>query len=59
MPIDVIDEAAEVSPCIYCGHVVKARSVPPASDDAAWISIAEEHADGCEWVVTRAHRRDA
>ncbi len=49
-----MDESA----CIYCGHDVTDTSlIPPADDNEAWEELAEEHADDCEWVMTRAHRR--
>lgn len=49
--------------CIYCGSSrVRARGEkqPPAEhDDAAWEALAAEHAPtGCEWIDTRANRRD-
>ena len=41
--------------CIYCNAMVTPLAeVPMVNDD--WEAIAEEHAPGCEWVTTRAHR---
>jgi hypothetical protein len=45
--------------CIYCDQEIpleKATEVPSPSDDAAWERLAEDHAPGCEWIATRAHR---
>ncbi len=47
---------AQSQECAYCGQMVKTVEAPSAGDDEAWAAIAEEHADGCEWVETRAHR---
>lgn len=46
--------------CLYCtidlpGFAPDTR-VPDVDDDAAWVALAQEHLDGCEWVQTRAHR---
>lgn len=59
---EVDDEPVTVE-CIYCGSTnVRERrdKAPPAMwDDAAWEALAIEHNDaGCEWIETRAHRRD-
>ncbi len=45
--------------CVYCGYKPSDPCLvpPPANDDAAWEELAEEHADDCEWILTRAHRR--
>ena len=49
--------------CAYCMSNVTAPSedeqAPALTDDAAWTKIAKEHAETCEWVQTRAHRRAA
>jgi hypothetical protein len=45
--------------CLYCGVIVPNRGdgPPPAVDDtAAWRDLCEEHAEDCEWILTRAHR---
>jgi hypothetical protein len=43
--------------CAYCGALVlNGIEVPASDDDAAWAKLATEHAAGCEWIVTRAHR---
>jgi len=44
------------SRCIYCLAVTEETDVPGVDDDAAWAELAIQHADGCEWVITRAHR---
>lgn len=54
---------AETVECTYCSRDVPAagtdKAVPALDDDDAWDALAHHHARGCEWVVTRAHRRDA
>lgn len=43
--------------CVYCGYeVTNETEVPAVSDNAAWERLAQEHADECEWIQTRAHR---
>jgi hypothetical protein len=43
--------------CADCSAEMLPYSVvPSASDSAAWAKLAALHADGCEWVATRAHR---
>lgn len=42
--------------CVYCGSSTPEVPVPAVGDDAAWAALAAEHADGCEWIATRAHR---
>jgi hypothetical protein len=52
-------DAATLNECIYCQHEITARQdiTPPAVDDhAAWVALAGDHADDCEWIATRAHR---
>ena len=53
--------------CIYCGYEIEGEvddqgvamdPVPAIDDDDAWRDIAQHHADDCEWVLTRAHRRE-
>lgn len=44
--------------CAYCRREVVAGEVPDPDDDAAWEELADQHDDDCEWVATRAHRRD-
>lgn len=48
--------------CLYCGQMVKLEDsgeVPAQSDDEAWERIAANHAPDCEWVTSRAHRRES
>jgi hypothetical protein len=51
--------------CAYCGYAIEGdvdyqgvsqEPVPTVDDDEAWQYIAKQHADDCEWVMTRAHR---
>lgn len=49
------DESVE---CSYCGADVPGLAVPEMHDDAAWGTLAAQHNPKCEWVETRAHRRD-
>jgi hypothetical protein len=55
-------DAGEEVECAYCGITVPGcpdcPNAPPADDDDAWAELAEHHADGCEWIATRAHRID-
>lgn len=49
-----------VQPCAYCDRMVEAHrddSVADVGDDAEWARLAKDHADDCEWITTRAHRR--
>jgi hypothetical protein len=50
------DQAEE---CASCGAThVPPTEVPELGDDEAWEALAEDHADACEWIETRAHRFD-
>jgi hypothetical protein len=42
--------------CAYCDQEISSEEIPAIDDDAAWASTAEEHAEWCEWVETRALR---
>jgi hypothetical protein len=44
--------------CVYCGTIVPEVDVPEVDDEEAWEGLACFHAPGCEWVLTRAHRRE-
>ena len=48
--------------CIYCNADVDAvdedERPPEVDDDGAWAALAVQHAAGCEWIETRAHRLD-
>jgi hypothetical protein len=44
--------------CAYCYCEVSSLDVPDVTDDDAWEALAHEHEDHCEWVLTRAHRRE-
>ena len=55
------DEGEEVE-CLYCGATIPGctdcPNAPPEDDDTAWAELAAQHREDCEWVLTRAHRRD-
>src|SRR5690606_15831094 len=54
------DRGNRVLSCAYCGHEHPYDpTVPDEGDDAAWEAKAGDHAEGCEWIATRAHRRAA
>jgi len=46
--------------CAYCGKEIPAHKleVPAEDDEEAWEALAKYHRDWCEWITTRAHRRD-
>ena len=45
--------------CVYChANGLLDEPVPAEDDDAAWERMATEHQPGCEWIATRAHRRE-
>lgn len=48
-------------PCAYCGAELTDEQnefpTPAEDDDEAWADLATAHADGCEWIVSRSHRR--
>jgi hypothetical protein len=57
---DHADDGSTVT-CAYCGAEVPGCDdcpTPPEGDESAWAEIATGHAEDCEWVRTRAHRRD-
>ena len=43
--------------CVYCSLPVSNVPTPSANDDKAWKKLAKQHAQGCEWIDTRAHSR--
>jgi hypothetical protein len=48
--------------CAYCARDVAdfTHEPPPApSADDAWAELAKWHAPDCEWIATRARRREA
>ena len=52
------DDTNGIAECAYCGYEAPYENiVPPADDDEAWSALAEDHADDCEWIETRAHRQ--
>jgi hypothetical protein len=47
--------------CICCDMEIPEAdrlTVPSPGDDLEWGRLAEQHAPGCEWIATRAHRLD-
>lgn len=48
--------ATEKETCAYCNAEDCDQIVPPTSDTEAWDTLAVQHADDCEWILTRAHR---
>jgi hypothetical protein len=54
-------ENEKTEECIYCRCDVTQHENPHFSDppdtldDDGWSRESEEHADDCEWVLTRAH----
>lgn len=44
--------------CAYCARDVHETAIPALGDSGGWAELASEHAADCEWVLTRAHRRD-
>lgn len=47
--------------CAYCNADIPDAGgfVPDVDDDPEWTALEHLHADGCEWVETRAHRVNA
>jgi hypothetical protein len=43
---------------MICGTTNGLADPPPADDEEAWAELAEQHAEGCAWIRTRAHRID-
>lgn len=51
--------AVEMVECAYCSRDVPVDgSTPALDDDATWTDLAAHHLPSCEWILTRAHRRD-
>jgi hypothetical protein len=50
--------------CAYCQYLVEDNpeavkdTVPPTDDEEGWKHLADEHAENCEWILTRAHQLD-
>jgi len=45
--------------CLYCDtESAPQGAVPAAGDVEAWDRLATAHDPACEWIATRAHRRD-
>ena len=63
-PTDYDDDEEQVAAtdeyqgrCAYCGAPqTDVDTVPDVDDDAGWAELAHTHAQGCEWIETRAHR---
>lgn len=55
-----MSKACEPEECADClADVDSGLGVPAVSDDEAWEDLATQHRDDCEWIATRAHRREA
>lgn len=50
------DRGRRVAACAYCHCDVSIDDVPDVDDESAWAEAAGQHADDCEWLLTRAHR---
>jgi hypothetical protein len=51
--------AKDAVECAYCSQESEPCSaVPAVDDDDAWTDLAAHHLPSCEWILTRAHRRD-
>lgn len=47
--------------CGYCMRIIPAddyQVVPAANDQTEWARLATQHESDCEWVTTRAYRRN-
>jgi hypothetical protein len=49
--------------CLYCDALLPYPEddqppVPAIDDDQGWRAEAQNHIRGCEWIRTRAHRKD-
>jgi len=52
-------QATPSEPCAYChAEIPDGEPVPALDDEETWMVLALDHADDCEWIRTRAHRRD-
>lgn len=43
--------------CLYCYSLIEDftdKNIPQVDDDVSWAKLAEDHADGCSWVRTKA-----
>jgi hypothetical protein len=46
-----------VAECVYCEFEVEyMEKAPELRDEKAWKEASYDHALGCEWIATRAHR---
>jgi hypothetical protein len=48
----------QIEECSYCGRDVVVQAVPAVADEKTWAHLTVVHASTCEWVSTRAFRRD-
>lgn len=44
--------------CAYCDYGLEMGEVPNVDEDEEWTRLALWHDDDCEWIKTRAHRRE-
>lgn len=53
--------AIQTTECAYCSSEIPADQseiVPDIDDDDSWANLELSHAKECEWIATRAHRRN-
>jgi hypothetical protein len=57
----ILSRASSYHICAYCGaenceDEIAEGWIPEVDEDQGWAKLALYHAQGCEWVQTRAHR---
>ena len=41
--------------CLYChSEIEESEAIPAIDDDDTWSALAQDHADDCKWIRTRA-----
>ncbi|RLC85442.1 MAG: hypothetical protein DRJ03_11700 [Chloroflexi bacterium] len=61
MRAEFIRGLTEIVLCLYCDMWIEKEisdEVPATDDDEEWAELAKHHEGDCEWVATRAHRKD-
>jgi hypothetical protein len=56
--VEINEFGNRICPCAYCNNDVPILDVPAPDDDDAWDELSKQHADDCEWVLTRAHHNE-
>lgn len=57
--LEIDEQGYRLVECAYCGCTVRPGDAAPKSgDDDGWAEASVGHAEGCEWVETRAHSRE-